>query len=134
VARATDSLLNFALRLPDTTEGIACAGTAIESRTAQTRGKAFLFVGAGVVRFKLDASTKEMAQLAAKDPAHFEVGFAGWCKITIGGGKLPPAAQLRRWITESHSLFAGKAVGATKPAAAKKKPAPAKRKTGGRQA
>lgn len=45
----------IALALPDVEQGIACAGTALESRTYRTKDKAFLFVSAKQARLKLEA-------------------------------------------------------------------------------
>jgi hypothetical protein len=38
-------LMKIARALPDVTEGVACEGTALESRTFKRGTKAFLFVG-----------------------------------------------------------------------------------------
>ncbi len=119
----------FALTLADATPDIACQGTAIESRTAKVRGKAFLFVGAGVVRLKLGDSLAEARACAAKEPGRYEVGAGGWIKITAKDGKLPAASVWRRWIRESHALCAG-----TKPAAPAAARSRAKRGNGARPA
>jgi hypothetical protein len=94
--------LAVALRLPGAQEGLACAGTALEARTAVVRGKAFLFVAPDHLRLKLAAALPEAAGLAAAQPRVVQVGGQGWVKVA---GELP-AGVLERWITESHALFA----------------------------
>ena len=49
----------IARALPDVTEGVACAGTKLESRTFAVGKKSFLFVSASEMRLKLDASAAE---------------------------------------------------------------------------
>jgi len=108
-------LCAIALALPDVTQGIACAGTALESRTYQVKGKAFLFEAPKDLRLKLASSAADAAKLG------FSVGSNGWVKVPLDA--LPAAPVLRRWIGESHALMAAPA---SKGAA--KKAAPARRK------
>jgi hypothetical protein len=61
-------LATAARSLPDVVEGIACAGTKLESRTFATNAKTFLFVSAQEARLKLDASAAAAKRLG------FEVG------------------------------------------------------------
>ncbi len=103
------ALAALAEKLPDTDEGIACAGTAVESRTIRTGGKAFLFIRAADARLKLGASVPEIAAMAAKHPDHYQTGAGGWSKITFANGHTLDQRQLKRWITESYGLFAGPA-------------------------
>ena len=49
-------LAKLALALPNLETGIACAGTALESRTYRTGKKAFLFVSRQEARLELAAS------------------------------------------------------------------------------
>jgi hypothetical protein len=109
------ALRRFALRLPDTEEGVACAGTALESRTVRTRGKAFLFLRATEARLKLQASLKDAAARAAKEPGRYVVGSGGWVLVKLDDST-DPIRGLEGWIAESHALFAGQkaAGGATR--------------------
>jgi hypothetical protein len=90
-------LATIALRLPDVQQGVACAGTALESRTFTVAGKAFLFVSAKDARLKLTESVH-----AARERG-FVVGANGWTRLPLDA--LPPAALLRRWIAESHAAM-----------------------------
>lgn len=90
---------SIALALPAVTEGIACAGTALESRTYSVNKKNFLFVSAKDARLKLSASSAEAERLGC------QVGANGWVRIALGA--MPPASVVRRWIAESHGLAAG---------------------------
>jgi len=104
-------LRKMALALDSVDEGVACAGTALESRTYRVKKKAFLFISTKDARLKLEKSKAEAKQLG------FEMGAQGWVKLPLDG--LPPAAVLARWIAESHALLAGGA--APKKAPAKKR-------------
>jgi len=99
------ALKTIASRLPDVEEGVACKGTAVESATYKTGGKAFLFLGASHARFKLRESAGEVARLAAKEPEKYAVGAQGWAKLTLGDGA-PPLARLEKWVRESYRLLA----------------------------
>jgi hypothetical protein len=109
------NLGTIALALPDVEQGLACAGTALESRTYMTRKKAFLFVSKEQARLKLDSSAAEARKLG------FPVGAKGW--VTLSLDALPAASVARRWVTESHALASGNARGRAeaKAAAAKKR-------------
>ncbi|HEX6885999.1 MAG TPA: hypothetical protein VF530_21675 [Planctomycetota bacterium] len=114
-------LAKIALALPDVEQGIACAGTALESRTYRTGKSAFLFVSAKDARLKLEASAAEARKLG------FQVGTGGWVKLSLEA--LPAAAVLRRWVAESHALVhgSGKVRKEAGPAVAKGKRPPARR-------
>lgn len=101
-------LLNAALALPETEEGIACAGTALEKRTIKVRKKAFLFLSAKDAMLKLSESLPVAEDLAAAEPERYKVGAHGWTTITFGDGKSLPSAQHVKWVKESYSLFAPK--------------------------
>lgn len=104
----TGDLRFIAAKLPDVEEGIACAGTSIERRTMKVRGKAFLFLGATDAKFKLQDALKEASQFAEDHPDSCRVGSSGWVDLTFGDDRTtPPTSVLKRWIAESHSLFAG---------------------------
>ena len=101
------TLRSIALALPDTQEGVACAGTPLEARTFQIRGKAFLFVGAKDARLKLAASLAEALAFARKAPDVCQASANGWVRLTLGAG-LPAPAVLAKWLAESHGALAGK--------------------------
>lgn len=92
------SLGSIALALPDVEEGIACAGTSLESRTYSVKKRNFLFVSGKEARLKLSKSAAEAKRLGC------EVGANGWVKLPLDA--MPPAAVVRRWIAESHDLVA----------------------------
>jgi predicted signal transduction protein with EAL and GGDEF domain len=100
------SLRRFALTLPETEEGVACAGTALEAVTVKRKGKAFLFLRATEARLKLDASLPEAEALATKNPARCQVGAHGWVLVKLDG-KSDPLDVLKRWTAESHALLGG---------------------------
>jgi hypothetical protein len=91
-------LAALAAALPGTTHGVACAGTSLESRTFQVQRKTFLFLSKRQARLKLDASAPEARKLG------LPVGANGW--VTLELDALPAATVLKRWIAESHALFA----------------------------
>src|SRR6266852_923892 len=62
------TLRTIALRHPDTEEGIACNGTAVESSAFKVRKRTFLFARKVDLRLKLLESIPEANQLAAKEP------------------------------------------------------------------
>lgn len=103
---AIEALRRFALALPGTDEGVACAGTALEKRTLRTGGKAFLFLGRGDAMLKVGASLAEARRFAAKDPAGCRAGGGGWVTVRIGEDAVVPLPVLERWIAESHGLMA----------------------------
>jgi len=86
----------IALALPEVEQGVACAGTALESRTYHVKKKSFLFVSKEQARMKLDASASEARKLG------LAVGANGW--VTVSMHALPAAAVMKRWIAESYSL------------------------------
>ena len=99
-----------ALRYPETTEGVACEGTAIEKRTIKVRNKAFLFLGKGDVMLKLRDSAEEAAKLATEQPGRFKLGANGWATAKFSPEEPPPVELLTRWIDESYRLLAPKAL------------------------
>jgi hypothetical protein len=111
-------LRKVALALPDVEEVVACKGTTVESASFRVRGKAFLFLRPATAMVKLDRSKDEAAKLSAREPTGCKVGSGGWATVSI----LPPQpaslAQWKRWIAESHALFA-----------APKSPTPRKKKS-----
>jgi len=109
------ALRTFALRYPETEEGVACEGTAIESRTIKARNKAFLFMGAAGIRLKLRESLAEAAKLAAKQPDRYKVGANGWVLVTLGD-QSSPHGLLEKWIDESYRLLVPKQLVAMLPA------------------
>ena len=119
-------LLEYALSLPQTEEGIVCEGTAIESRTVKAKKKAFLFLRTTEARLKLAASLEEAAALAARDPNRYSVGAHGWVLVKFEGPSRFPLDVLKRWVKESYSLLGNANVPSAKPIApsrrVKKKP------------
>lgn len=91
----------LALALPEVVQGIACSGTALESRTYAIGKKSFLFVSKKQARLKLDSSAKEAAKLG------FAVGANGWVMLPLDA--LPANAVVKRWIAESYALNSGAA-------------------------
>lgn len=101
--KTIEALHAAALSLPGASEGVACAGTKLERRTAIVNGKAFLFTGAADLRFKLDASLEAAMECADAVSA----GSGGWAIVRFDMDAKPPSAStLRKWIAESHGLFA----------------------------
>jgi hypothetical protein len=101
MAGPKDALGRIASRLDGVTEGVACAGTKIESKTYCVGGRAFLFVGAAdptVVRFKVASLA------AAARKAGAEAGKGGWAKLVLDGA-LP--ARLGDFVAESYALVGG---------------------------
>jgi hypothetical protein len=86
----------IALALPEVVQGLACAGTALESRTYLTEKKAFLFVAKKQARLKLADSAQQARKLG------FAVGANGWATLPLEA--LPATPVLKRWIAESHAL------------------------------
>ena len=99
------TLWDVARKLPGTEEGIACAGTALETRTAKVSGKAFLFLRAADLRLKLDASLPAAKRLAAAHPDACKAGNGGWVWAALSK-PVVPLPTLKSWVKESHRLFA----------------------------
>lgn len=102
-------LVKAANALSDVEEGIACAGTSLESKTFTVRGKAFLFIGPKNARLKLAQAAGEAKEWAAKPDSVVNVGTGGWVAIRFDDGVRPADSILRKWVAESHTLFAGSA-------------------------
>jgi hypothetical protein len=107
------ALKKIALGLPETEEGIACKGTAIESAVYKSRKKSFLFIGADLARLKLDASIAEAKKLAKAKPGSCEVGSQGWVAVPLGP-EAPPLDVLQRWVGESYEVVSGPKAAAKK--------------------
>jgi YjbR len=123
------TLRSIALRYPQTEEGIACKGTAVECTTFKARSKAFLFVGAKEIRLKLDASLAEATKLAAKEPERYKVGAHGWVAVSTGDRQFAPLNLLERWIDESYRLLVPKQLAVRLPERAKPRQYAPKTKT-----
>jgi hypothetical protein len=109
------ALQRIAMRYPEAQEGIACAGTAVESRTVRVRNKAFLFLGKNHLMVKLRESLAEATKLGSKAPERYKVGAGGWVKVTFGDVEITAAGILERWIGESYRLLAPKQLAALLP-------------------
>lgn len=104
MGRPWDVMLAAALRHNDVEEGIACEGTALESRTIKVNGRAFLFLSPKKAYFKLGPSYAG-AQEAAKDSEAVKPGGAGWTSLMWDAPSPVSDATLRRWVDESHALI-----------------------------
>jgi hypothetical protein len=98
----------FALKYPETQEGVACEGTVIEKRTIKVRNKAFLFIGTADLMLKLGASLGEATALAGKHPDRYRVGAHDWVSVLFSSDNFPPLEMLEKWVDESYRLNAGK--------------------------
>src|SRR5262245_19746489 len=102
-------LRQFAIALPEVTEGVTCDKAAYKAG-----GKSFLFVGsdgtAATIMLKLQASLPEAKKLAAAHPATYKVGGTNWVTITLPHDQPPPMDVLERWIVESYRLLVPKAL------------------------
>jgi hypothetical protein len=116
------SLAKVAAALPRVEQGIACEGTAVESRTFKIRGKAFLFLRRGNAMVKLEQSITEANDLGKSGDTLVRAGAGGWTTIKWDDTHPAPMAAMKRWIRESYELQAG-AEDRSKP---KKKPTPRK--------
>ncbi|MEW5850193.1 MAG: hypothetical protein AB2A00_15500 [Myxococcota bacterium] len=130
MSKTLQTLRKIALKLPDTTEGVACEGTAMERRTIKVRDKAFLFLGVTDALLKLGESLPEARKLAAKEPDRYRAGAGGWVKLMFSESQPPLMDVVGGWIAESHGLLAGAASARAKPKAKK----PAGRKSTGKKA
>jgi hypothetical protein len=94
------ALRKAALRLPGVEEGVACEGTAAESRTFKIGKRAFLFVRPAALMLKVDESAETVRRLANED-SRYRIGAGGWVTVTLGS--LPPPLRLiARWMNESY--------------------------------
>ncbi len=98
--KVISALRKRALRHPDTSEGVACEGTALEKRTVKAGSKSFLFLGLSDAMFKLTDSAAEATRLGLK------VGKNGWVSVKLDGA--PPLARLEKWVDESYRAVAGR--------------------------
>jgi hypothetical protein len=104
----TEAMWDIALGYPGVTEGISCAGTAIESRTAKVGKRGFLFLRRHDARVKVTASLEQLQALAAASPDQYDAGKGGWVKIVFQAGAAPELEDARRWIDESYRGMATK--------------------------
>jgi hypothetical protein len=123
------ALLASAAKLPGVTEGIACAGTALESRTLKIGGKAFAFFGPTDLRIKLSGSLAAAKRLAKSRPGSCQPGAGGWTKVTLGPGMLP-LSMLAKWIGESYALMAPPPYGTASERRSSAKKRPPRRRLG----
>lgn len=96
------------LSYPETSVGVACAGTAIEARTVKVKKKAFLFLREQDVRLKLKDALPEAQSLAAASGGTLEASSNGWIKIDYAKGADVPLDTLYRWVDESWRCMATK--------------------------
>jgi len=95
------ALRKAALSLPDVEEGVACEGTAVESRTFKIGKKAFLFVRPAAFMLKVDESAEAAKRLAEKD-GRYRIGAGGWVTVTLGSAPPPPLRLIAGWMNESY--------------------------------
>lgn len=103
-----ERLRRRALTHPETAEGVACAGTSLESRTVTVRGKAFLFVRGTELRLKLRDALATAQEVATRAPARCQAAPGGWVKLLLADDAHPDADVLLAWVDESYGLFAPK--------------------------
>jgi hypothetical protein len=110
MSSAMDLMQTLALRHPKVEQGIACEGTAVESRTYKINKKAFLFARPKAIMVKLRESLPEAVELAAKEPKRFKAkaGVENWVTIQLDAGPVPPRPLLARWVAESYGLMAAR--------------------------
>ena len=100
-----------AARFDGAEEGVACAGTSLESTTWKVKGKAFVFAavkdGVYTVRVKLRESAAEAKKRSKAEPDRCAIGAGGWAKLRWPEAEKPPLKLLERWIAESHGAVAG---------------------------
>jgi hypothetical protein len=113
------ALGKIAQKQPDVEVGVACKGTALESTTFRARKKAFLFVGAGNARLKLETSLAEAKKLEKKGLC--TVGSNGWVAMSLTASGHPTVDVVERWIGESYRCVAGEPAQDTQPKLAGKK-------------
>lgn len=99
-----------ALAFPETQEGIACAGTSLEKRTIQVRGRAFVFLSEADAMLKLGNSLALASEMASKKPHIYKVGAHGWVVVKFSDTEALPVNLLVDWIGESYRLLAPKAL------------------------
>lgn len=103
------ALHQYALTFPEAQEGEAC-----DKRAYKARKKSFLFLGGGDDSFtmmvKLSQSLDEVAELARREPARYEIGHHGWVTATFPRDTPPSQEMLERWVDESYRLVAPKAL------------------------
>jgi hypothetical protein len=107
----TKALREYAPTFPETNEGDSCVKRAFRART-----KGFLYLGekddSYRILVKLNASIADARALEARQPEHYTVGTTDWVTIGFAAGETPPAGLIERWIDESFSNQAPKAVSA----------------------
>lgn len=103
----TCALRDYAITLPETSEGASCV-----HRAFRARKKNFLFVGekddgSCKVMLKLGPSLEAGQEIAQTD-SRFQAGSNGWATIRFGASNPPDAALLKQWVDESYRLLAPK--------------------------
>lgn len=103
-----EALRALALALPGVAEGLSCAGTPVEKRAFQARGKTFLHLGLSkghvVALLKLRDSLPEAHSVAASAPHRCKVGANGWVTLTLPPDE-PPQAGVEEWLHESYRVL-----------------------------
>ena len=114
-------------------------GTSCNQSSFRAGKGAFLYLGPGAkgqgykAMFKLDRSMPQARELAAAEPARFEVASTGWVTTRFSAEKPLPKSIWRKWLKESYDLCCGTGKASGKKSAAKtstsKKKTVSKKKT-----
>jgi predicted DNA-binding protein (MmcQ/YjbR family) len=102
-----DSLLEFALTLPDAHEDHPWGETVVK-----VRKKIFVFLGEdgnepGGFGVKLDESLEEALAVDGAAPSGYGLGKAGWVNVPLKG-RSPSIGVLKDWVEESYRRVAPK--------------------------
>lgn len=130
----TLAMRNEAAAFPEVERGTSC-----NQSSFKTKKGAYLFVGPGSkgighkAMFKLLASMPQARELAAREPARFEVGKTGWVTARFSAEAPLPEKIWRAWLRESYELACGGASPAPKAKATRARPS-ASRKARGKKA
>lgn len=104
-ADPTEALRTRAAAFPETLVGESC-----NQSSFKVGKRAFLYIGPGAkgvgfkAMFKLEDSMEEARELAAAEPARFEVGSTGWVTTRFTQDAPLPPSLWERWLDESYGL------------------------------
>ena len=104
----TDPIRRKAVTFPGIARGTSCTQSAFKAGTGT-----FLFIGPGPkgkgfkAMFRLRASMRQALELAASDPARFEVGSTGWVTARFTAEEPLPKRIWQKWLAESYDVTCG---------------------------